>query len=153
MIIEQQNFLSDEECNFCIDFFEASNNKQIFQSNYLVNLEFHNDDLDIFKLIKKKLTLHMNDVDKDSFINYSEIVKYPIGNAKGEHLDHTYHPYTSIIYLNDKFTGGETVVDNQIVKPERGKVLSFNGRDLLHKVNKATADRYTISTWYKKINE
>jgi len=153
MIIEQQNFLSDEECNFCIDFFEASNNKQIFQSNYLVNLEFHNDDLDIFKLIKKKLTLHMNDVDKDSFINYSEIVKYPIGNAKGEHLDHTYHPYTSIIYLNDKFTGGETVVDNQIVKPERGKVLSFNGRDLLHKVNKATADRYTNSTWYKKINE
>lgn len=150
MIHEELNFLSDEQCNFCINFFENSNEKSIFQTNYIVNLVDKPKSEDIFKIIKKKLTLHIHNIEKNCFINYSQIVKYLNGNKKSEHYDFDYHPYTSIIYLNDNYKGGETVVEDKIIKPVKGKILTFPGNKLIHKVNETFNERYTISTWYKK---
>ena len=66
-----------------------------------------------------------------------------------EHIDFDHHTFTSILYLNDDFEGGQTVVGDKIIKPEKGKIIFFNGNQIKHKVLPIeSGTRYTNPTWY-----
>tara|TARA_R110001599_G_scaffold53149_1_gene148558 strand:+ start:230 stop:715 length:486 start_codon:yes stop_codon:yes gene_type:complete len=152
-----KNFLSDEESNNYIDF-----HKNVFNNNkpscslhrktkVLDCTEFHHEPL--IKLMYSKLLNLCNKIDKKLTINYFQIVEWPMNESQGEHVDFSYHPYTSIVYLNDDFEGGETVVDKKIYKPVKNSLISFEGNKLKHEVTKITKGiRYTIPCWYKYIN-
>ena len=87
---------------------------------------------------------------KDYEINYFEIVKWLQNESQDKHKDFSFHPYTSILYLNDNFKGGETVVDDKVIKPEKCKLISFEGNKIIHGVNTITkGERYTVPCWYK----
>jgi predicted 2-oxoglutarate/Fe(II)-dependent dioxygenase YbiX len=57
---------------------------------------------------------------------------------------------SSLIYLNDNFTGGETYVGKKIFKPEQGAALIFKS-NVLHGVTKVKEGvRGTIASWFTK---
>mgnify|MGYP003112559718 CR=1 FL=1 len=148
---EIKNFISSEESNKLIQFHEKNfnlNNKYCFMHrntavmNHPMFTKFTN--------IAKALTKFIKNINNNYVINYFQIVKWPMEESQGPHLDFDYHPYTSIIYLNDDFEGGETVVLDKTILPEKNKLISFEGNRILHKVNKITKGiRYTVPCWYK----
>ena len=60
---------------------------------------------------------------------------------------------TSITYLNDDYTGGQTYYeDGTIFKPKKGRGLFFNGQYHKHGVKPVSKNiRYVVAAWYKKI--
>jgi len=99
------------------------------------------------------LNKHIESVDKNYEINYFEIVRWLKNESQDKHKDFVYHPYTSILYLNDNFNGGETVVGDKTIKPEKCKLISFEGSQIIHGVNTITeGERYTIPCWYRRKN-
>jgi hypothetical protein len=60
--------------------------------------------------------------------------------------------FTGIIYLNDNYEGGETVIEDRIITPAIGKFIFFQGSKLTHRVNEIVfGSRYTIPCWFKII--
>jgi hypothetical protein len=56
------------------------------------------------------------------------------------------HPqaWTSIVFLNDDFAGGELIVDNCIIKPKKNQLILFTGNEP-HMVNPIiNGERFTL---------
>ncbi len=51
---------------------------------------------------------------------------YTTKEKQGEHLDFDHHTHTSILYLNDDYKGGETVINNMTMKPKKGAIIIFS---------------------------
>ena len=155
MINEYKNFLTPSECDHFIRLHFA-----LFVPEITRNAFFH-EGTEVVALSKynaseiERLTSLLNDeshkLDKRNFINYFELVKWNTNQSQGTHQDFDYHPLTSILYLNDDFEGGETFVEDKIIKPKKGLMISFEGDKLKHGVKKITkGTRYTIPCWYKR---
>lgn len=188
-IIEIPNFLSDFECDQII---ELAKNKTLFPSrvydtsndNYDTNTRKSNQcwlkDIDnqLVKIISKRSAYLTNTVG-----NYQEdlqVVSYNQGGFFSPHYDacngteeyckrlnnEGYRLATVLIYLNDDFTGGETVFPkiNKTVKPIKGKAVLFynvdnNGKPInesMHGGNPVTSGtKYICNKWIrtKKISE
>jgi hypothetical protein len=137
------NFLDNEKCERLITFHKENFEKLLNNlSNYHNKTEviqfslLHN--IDFGKQIAADITCHVRQINTKAFINYFQIVKWPNGSYQDEHLDFPEHVLTSIIYLNDDYEGGETVVGDKIIKPEKGKIITFQGNEIKHKVNQIT---------------
>jgi hypothetical protein len=137
------NFLDNEKCESLITFHKENFEKLLNNlSNYHDKTEviqfslLHN--IDLSKQIAADITCHVRQINTKAFINYFQIVKWPNGSYQDEHLDFPEHVLTSIIYLNDDYEGGETVVGDKIIKPEKGKIITFQGNEIKHKVNQIT---------------
>ena len=155
-IIETENFLSNNECNKLI---------QIHKQLFTFHGKFYNEtevlnvmpmlcndgEDDIFiKYIHGKITDYIKTVGRNNFINFFEVVKWKKGLLMPKHFDEIYDSWTSVIYLNDDYEGGETFVDNRIIIPLKGKIVTFTGSTLSHGVNKILkGDRYTTPVWYR----
>ena len=67
------------------------------------------------------------------------------------HKDFNHQKYTSVVYLNDDFEGGETVVETIAIKPEVGKIVTFEGPKMHHGINEIKkASRFVVPVWYKQ---
>lgn len=59
----------------------------------------------------------------------------------------TYHhhanPWSFIVFLNDNFSGGEVLFQNQVFVPKKGDMIYFSGEEL-HRVNNCVGNRYTL---------
>jgi hypothetical protein len=126
------NFLDNEKCERLITFHKENFEKLLNNlSNYHNKTEviqfslLHN--IDFGKQIAADITCHVRQINTKAFINYFQIVKWPNGSYQDEHLDFPEHVLTSIIYLNDDYEGGETVVGDKIIKPEKGENNNFSG--------------------------
>ena len=109
----------------------------------------HTDD-DVFKILRYMLDSHIRSVADRTFINYFELVEWPEGSSQSTHLDYEYHSWTTIVYLNDDFSGGQTLVGNNMIQPQQGMAVSFQGRTTQHSVLPvAQGTRYTLAAWYK----
>ncbi len=85
--------------------------------------------------------------------------KYDVGTKMRKHYDHIHSvfkdrkgiPVLSIVgLLNDNFEGGETIVENFVVKPKQGKILIFSNGIMYHEVKKIKKNnRFMLSAWYK----
>jgi len=152
-----EDFLTEQEAdlfkNFHIDNFNKLTDvqKKTHRSTEIIKCERMISDYNevAFKFLHTKLTNLIQYHSKNSIVNYTEIVKWPKGERQPSHKDFDFHTYTSIIYLNDDFVGGETKVENQIIKPKKGKLILFDGSKLNHEVLEIKEGvRYTNATWY-----
>lgn len=159
MIKEIDNFLSDSECDYLIKVHNEFYNK--FGSNHNqtevlpLMLFLFNDTKETNKLkyLHAKINAHIQNVDKHSFVNYFEVVKWKETLDMNKHYDFDYHKWTSVIYLNDDYEGGETFVDDKIIVPSKGKIVTFTGSTLLHGVKKVLkGNRYTTPIWYMTVD-
>jgi hypothetical protein len=127
----------------------------INQLNSLLREELNNySELTVGKLISEKFNTH-----KNVYPCLQSLYYYRTGTAIDAHLDgrvtsNTSKVFSSVTYLNDNFTGGETVFhlpNNQFqtVIPKKGKLVIFNGGEYYHHVNEVTAGiRCSINMWY-----
>ncbi|HHK73917.1 MAG TPA: 2OG-Fe(II) oxygenase, partial [Rhizobiales bacterium] len=101
-------------------------------------------------------------LEKPVFADTIQIVKWPAGFEMPAHADNA-HPdgsahatpfrdYTSLVYLNDDFEGGEFYFDNQKVqlRPKKGLLVCFTGgMKHFHGVGKVlSGERFTMPAWY-----
>lgn len=167
MFHENKNFINRNLCDWLIKFHKEYyprfgmptdlNNRNcldLFSSCHFIKLDNEHNDSDPIKYLISKISQHISEIDPTAFINYAQIVHWPTESYQPSHLDFSYHTSTSIIYLNDDFSGGKTVVDDETIQPESGKILTFNGSILKHEVLPVlSGDRYTIAIWYKNFSE
>jgi hypothetical protein len=155
-VVEIENFLSGDECNRLIEIHKKflmhrgklHNETEVLNVMYMMSSD--NEDDIFIKYIYGKITDHIKATDRGSFINYFEVVKWKEGLSMPKHFDFDFHTWTSVIYLNDDYEGGETVVGDKEVVPLKGKIVTFQGVSVLHGVNKVLkGDRYTTPVWYR----
>jgi hypothetical protein len=140
MIKEFDDFLDEDECNMLIGLFESSDGKEKYRNTIILNVR--NDSIlkKLHKLFNIDLLLTPADM---------QIVKWPTGSFMNDHYD-TGDQYGVLIYLNDNYEGGETIINKQKIKPRRGCGVLFSNGKLLHSVceiKKGT--RYVLPVWYK----
>ena len=162
MIHSYEDFFTPEKCQHFInrhsELFNPDSDKRAFYHRETASSLQRREVVELssyFTYDSKKLNGRLNftvkNIDADVFVNYFQIVKWPMTEEQKQHRDFDYHPYTSIIYLNDNFEGGETVVEKTMIKPKKGLMVLFDGNKKVHSVNKINkGPRYTISCWYTK---
>ena len=160
MYIEQENFLTREECDGAIElhktFFYGNDFTQVHRDTKIFDCYlalFQNYEVFRYNILLRKIlalvSANIQKIDREAFVNYFQIVEWPQNSFQGKHKDFYEHPYTSIIYLNDDYEGGNTFIENEVVKPKTGKIITFNGSILEHGVLPVTQGvRYTIPIWY-----
>lgn len=94
---------------------------------------------------------------KDHRLLQSDIVEWSEGSNMKPHKDlyESGHHYVAILYINDDYQGGETLIQfkNRPLKvfPKKGKLVCFNGMDNMHSVCPIyKSKRYTIISWFCK---
>jgi hypothetical protein len=101
----------------------------------------------------KDLENKINNFLKIYLIDWWQIVHWPLGSYQNLHFDKTVNltALTSISYLNNAFTGGQTFFEDEtIIHPKLGRTLLFNGQQYKHGVKQVlTGNRYTLAIWYK----
>ena len=153
-MIEIKNFISNVQSDNIITFQKSYfdlNKENCFthRNTQVIDPPVTNQTEQIYNM----LTGFIKTINSNLQINYFQIVKWPTGESQPEHKDFDYHPYTSILYLNDDYTGGETIVDGTTIIPEKNKLIGFEGDKMTHSVNEITeGTRYTIPCWYKHAN-
>jgi|TARA_R110000744_G_scaffold63338_3_gene130304 predicted 2-oxoglutarate/Fe(II)-dependent dioxygenase YbiX len=85
---------------------------------------------------------------------WAQIYRWPEGSKMGLHNDvasrHTM--YTSVLYLNDGFQGGETQLeDGTTIAPKTGRIFFYDGISYFHRVKPVTyGTRFTLASWYNR---
>ena len=145
----QDNFLTKKECKELIKLYKTSPTREKFNTTYPMFLEIGQ----IPKLEKK-----LNDTGiqiNNSVIDWFQIVMWPFPNTGKElHMDTASDKTTlsSIIYLNDDYTGGHTFFkDGTSFAPVTGRAIFFDGNYYQHGVSSSDKNnRYTVATWMKE---
>jgi len=155
MIHSYENFLTPIECQYFINqhskLFDPANDQRTFYHRKTKVVGYSGFSIQDSKKLNGRLNFTVKNIDEEAFVNYFEIVQWPTEEFQPAHKDFEYHCYTSIIYLNDDFEGGETVVEEKSIKPKEGLMILFDGDKKTHSVNKITkGTRYTIPCWYTK---
>jgi len=157
-LILQENFLSNEDCNELIKIHdELWSQKRVLHNdtevlNVMHMLNYDNKKCNFIKHIHAKISLHIKNIDKNAFINFFEVVKWNEGLGMEEHYDFTFHKWTSVIYLNDDYSGGNTFIEHKEIIPLKGKIVTFQGANLLHGVTPIlNGVRYTSPVWYRSL--
>jgi hypothetical protein len=160
----KDNFISKKECHDLIEFFNKyfKNHGIVFDDRKIINLQnicielsddnFFND-ADLIKSLNSRLEHNIRSIDENAFINYSHITVREKDNFQAAHKDFDHHAWTSILYLNADFAGGETCVEEETIPPTAGSLLTFQGNKLKHEVLPVTSGvRYTVLVWYKSLS-
>ena len=148
---EVDNFLDDDLCDFFIAYIKNSKNKIKHRNTSVIECDkiAVQDNGVEFKILLSKLTFFVKKYFIDACINYSQITEWPTNEFQNSHIDFDHHSHTSVLYLNDDYEGGDTVVGDKVIVPKKGKIILFEGNKIEHKVLKIkSGTRYTNSTWY-----
>lgn len=150
------NFLSEEECDYLINFYNA--NKDI-QKRYEINVnkfikEIHITNIKEFKNLISKINNHVHMLNCE--VDWINIVEWQENCNQNLHRDLASKNtvYSSISYLNQGYIGGQTFFeDGTIISPKKGRSLFFDGVYFKHGVLEVKKPpRYTLACWYKKIS-
>ena len=102
------NFLEKNICNYLIEYINKNKTKKHGKTNVLsMDKAAAMEGIIDFKLILANLNYLVKKYSPKTFINYSQIVKWPKGSSQNSHFDFDQHSHTSILYLNDDYEGGE----------------------------------------------
>ena len=69
----------------------------------------------IMRQVYCKLIAFVKKAHPELYINHTEMVIWPTGKGQGPHLDFEDSTYTTLIYLNDNYKGGETYVNKELI--------------------------------------
>ena len=155
------NFLSDDMCNWFMSFHQTMfplygsefENRRIINLTELTHVLYNNnlpyDVTDYLKIVQANLTTEVRKHDPQAFPNYIHCTEWTAPIYQPIHTDFDEHVWTSILYLNDNFTGGNTIIEGERIPPKKGSVITIKG-ELKHGVEEVTeGNRFTISVWYK----
>ena len=159
MFYYDELFLKEDLCCYIINWFEESwdslpiDYKKVYRKTkcIMLNKLISNPDNvpNVFKKIWSDINYHGRKFDERAYVNHIDIVKWPTGEKQKTHKDVSIYNSTSIVYLNDNFDGGETRVNDMIIKPKTGKIITFSGSEHEHEVFEVkNGNRYTIAAWY-----
>tara|TARA_B100000424_G_C22563666_1_gene318745 strand:+ start:75 stop:545 length:471 start_codon:yes stop_codon:yes gene_type:complete len=144
------NLLTEDECNFAIDFYKKLEHEAVKYRN-VYPLSILKDEMNYLQTKLSKISKEFN-----AEIDWIQIVKWPIGSYQNLHFDDVNEEtiLSSITYLNDNFEGGRTYFeDGTTFIPKKGRGIFFDGQYYKHGVAKVENDiRYVVATWYKKLN-
>tara|TARA_R100000365_G_C2717678_1_gene51116 strand:+ start:275 stop:730 length:456 start_codon:yes stop_codon:yes gene_type:complete len=143
IIIRCDDFINPQECRELINIFNQSRPRW-FRNTFVLSY----DDGKILKKLNHYFNFHNFEEMNHLKGSNMEIVLWPTHSWMGPHQDAGDH-LSFIIYLNDDFEGGETIVDGIEIKPKVGRLIIFSNGFYLHQVNKITkGKRYTLIAWY-----
>lgn len=154
MITVQPKFLSETECDVLIQFhkhyFPTLGVEYCPNVNHLINLWELREQFDFVNILHDRLMAHIKTIDEKVTMDYFEICERFVGTSMDLHTDYKHQKYTSIIYLNNDYEGGETIVEGIFIKPEIGNIITFKGSEIPHGINEIKgANRFAIPVWYK----
>ena len=143
------NFLSFSICNWYTHFI-PSIGEQLEEASWeerTIDITKHDVIKDTQKFINKTFDLNLK-------VSQAQTQNWHVGTSSPLHVhDHNNREdcvYTSSIYLNDNFRGGEFYTQKDKIIPEPGLMLFFNGQKIKHGVKKVLKkDRKTIIIWWK----
>ena len=154
------NVLNDKECEFLIRYFNRHyNNEENTGNNFsriltlTLNLDWrsvpwtHWFHIRVNLIRRKCLRRVMEKIPLK--LQYDQLVHWPPYSCMEAHYDNKDTPWASICYLNDDYAGGETVIEDKVIKPKRGRMVVLNGSTLLHRVEVAMGNRYTYACWFE----
>jgi hypothetical protein len=147
LIFYQNNFLSNEECNYWIDRAPKLGKGNFNWDQRTINITKEYIVKKVINFFKKKLKLNLS-------IQQAQIQNWNVGSSSALHIhnlgNRSYAKYNSLIYLNDDFKGGEFFTKNGIIiKPKKGKLTLFNGSKVYHGVKTVhKKDRITLIFWW-----
>lgn len=146
MIKVIDDFMNEEECEYYLKYLSDNDNNRTFSTvAKMKNLKI--SDIETSTKIFNKLCIIIDDViEPDKFVysaSYNENETFDIHTDSGSYFNivngiKRISKYTLLIYLTDKFEGGETIFyDNeyneiQKVIPKKGRGVFFN-MNILHK--------------------
>jgi hypothetical protein len=138
------NFITSKECDDLIQIHKDFNNHRTHRNTIILDLIEHSVKNNFLEVARQYWGENVT-------INYTEIVYWPVNESQDMHLDFDYHVLTSVLYLNDNFTGGRTIFnDGSFVAPKKGRIVFFLGNKLVHGVEPVLfGERWTCPTWYK----
>jgi len=141
LILRQDNFISADKCQALVERFKI---KSHFSKKFRDTIVLGFRDDDVLKHIIETFTFY-----PFKNIDNMEIVKWPTGSKMTLHRDEG-DTFSWIIYLNDDFEGGETVIDGIKIQPKIGRLVLFSNGFYEHEVKEITkGTRYTLIAWYK----
>jgi predicted 2-oxoglutarate/Fe(II)-dependent dioxygenase YbiX len=143
MIKILSNVLSDIECKEFIDYYKTNADKIVEnQSDNLYHFDMINiiDNMQEFSFIRK-LNLTKSHIDSYFKIRIQN-VNNQIDMVQTPHI-HT-PPYNFVVFLNDEFEGGELIINNLTIKPQRGQMVYFSWDEPHYVKNVSLGDRYTL---------
>ena len=152
-----KNFINKKLCQFLIKWHEEywpQLDGNLTENHFNQNvINIHNIDKNEFKFIGARLNAEIQKISKYHYANYFQLTKWNTGCAAEAHKDIQNHIWSSILYLNDDYDGGETYYeDGSFFKPKQGRIIFFDGQYYKHGVKEVLRNpRYTLATWYKKI--
>ncbi len=137
--IRVDNFLSKEECNEFIEKFKQSPASK-YRNTFTVKIKPKN----ILERINNQFKFY-NFVEPDN----CEIVMWPVDSYMKMHVDNG-DKFSFLIYLNNDFDGGETVIEDITVKPRPGRIVIFSNGVMYHEVKQIKkSNRFMLAGWYK----
>ena len=145
-MIEIENFLDKNICKYLIDFFhENEEQSHLFNKRKCIRLlKLNTKD----PVIENVINLYKK-IKPTQILTGMELIYWPPGESHDWHDDIIYYDVTTVTYLNDNYTGGETTVEKYKTIPKTGKIIIFSS-DKLHKVDLLEKGRrYVILAWYK----
>ncbi len=155
MIVIEDGLFSEEDCEKLITIYNSNLDKvQEWYFTYPLKLDKLDGD-DLF--FSKKIVQIINNFcvsifGTNTYVERAEVTKWDIKSNKDYHYDDARDStiLSSITYLNDNYSGGETFFENKLsVSPEVGKSLFFDGNQYLHGVKTVYSNyRYTLAIWY-----
>ena len=141
LILRQDNFISADKCQALVERFKI---KSHFSKKFRDTIVLGFRDDDVLKHIIETFTFY-----PFKNIDNMEIVKWPTGSKMTLHRDEG-DTFSWIIYLNDDFEGGDTVIDGIKIQPKIGRLVLFSNGFYEHEVKEITkGTRYTLIAWYK----
>jgi len=155
MIVIENNFLNQKECEDLVQIYLSNSDKYIeWYGSYPLKISnLSGEDLFFSKQICQIIVnLGVTIFGSNLYIERAEITKWEVESDKGYHRDDARDStvLSSITYLNNDYIGGETFFDNKlVVTPEVGKIIFFDGKKYLHGISKVSKNpRYTLAIWY-----
>ena len=146
------NFLSENDCDFLIDYHKGFHTLDNYDSQFLVHMK----DTPLYNLRKSWIRYwYLRRIRKDFSLklNYDQIVHWPPNSDKMMHKDGSFkenNDRSCVCYLNDDFEGGETLIEDKSIKPKKGTLVVFPSKKMSHGVSLVKSNRYTYIAWWEE---
>ena len=159
-----ENFISPQDCQYAIEllkYFSQENKLEIFKDNQKVRVA--PETKEVVELCKKFSVLCLEENKKHNgfklplYTTEAFLSLWTEGTDAGVHLDSHYGyefiQFTTVLYFNNDYQGGEIYFPNQqvVIKPKAGSAILFpsGGTEYPHGVKQITSGaRSTLAMWH-----